>query len=87
MGVTTRDKLFAEWLEGYVNPEWMKAQSLIPHGIDLSLGSFRVFFEARRNLLVQELRKKMERLARGPTGASEMEVEELRTGEVDEAEP
>lgn len=79
-----KNKPLEGWLSGEKNADYYRTTNLIP-GVDLSLKSFRDFYQARRALLIQELKK---RLGAGTAAAEPDEpvsADELVTGgDVDE---
>lgn len=53
--IAKTNKPLAEWLSQHANPTMMRSISLIPD-VDLALGNFREFYEARKQLLIAALK-------------------------------
>lgn len=75
------DSPLEEWLSDPKNDHW-KQRSLIPD-VDLDISNFRKFYEERRELLLQALRRELGFLTTLDQEAPE-EDEDLQTGEVTE---
>lgn len=71
----------ADWLAHHEQPDLARRLALLPE-VDLSLGNFQAFYEARRQLLIAELRQRLGVAVAGPAPTSsdealdEEEVEE-----------
>jgi len=78
--ISKTDRPLADWLAKHPSPAVAQTLALLPQGADLTLTYFRTFYEARRQLLTSELRK---RLGVTPALAQEpaLTADELITGE------